>query len=111
MLSQVSQVATRKRLALHDERVKVTASFREQGSVLAGTKEGRCDGFEIELSIESDASAEEITELIRLAHRMCFTEDTLSREVKLTTRHQLNGRAIEVDGGGSSSGGEASGRP
>jgi len=90
----VSQVAAKKKLALRDERVRVNAHFRESGSVLAGTKAGRCEGFDIELSIETDAPAEEVAELIRLAHRMCFTEDALSGQVKLTTRHLLNGQPI-----------------
>ncbi|NIN67664.1 MAG: hypothetical protein GTO63_23770, partial [Anaerolineae bacterium] len=60
---------------MRDERVKVVAHFRESGSVLGGTAQGICEGFDIQLSIESDAPAEEITELMRLAHRMCFTED------------------------------------
>jgi uncharacterized OsmC-like protein len=95
----VSQVAAKKKLALRDERVKVTAHFREQGSVLGGTAEGRCEGFDIQLSIESDAPAEEIAELIRLSHRMCFTEDALSGQAKLTTQHLLNGQSIEIEGG------------
>jgi organic hydroperoxide reductase OsmC/OhrA len=97
----VSQVAAKKKLILRDERVKVTAHFRESGSVLGGTKQGSCDGFEIELAIESDGPPEEIAGLIRLAHRMCFTEDALSGQVALTTRHRLNGRPIEVGAGGS----------
>jgi organic hydroperoxide reductase OsmC/OhrA len=95
----VSQVATKKKLVLRDERVKVTAHFRESGSVLRGTKEGSCKGFDIELAIESDEATEEIAELIRLAHRMCFTEDALSGTVKLTATHRLNGRPIEVGAG------------
>jgi hypothetical protein len=67
--------------------------------VLQGTKEGHCQGFDIQLSIESQASAEEIAELIRLAHRMCFTEDALSGRVKLTTSHLFNGGPIQVEAG------------
>jgi organic hydroperoxide reductase OsmC/OhrA len=92
----VSQVAAKKKLALRDERVKVTAHFRESGSVLAGTKAGQCEGFEIEVSIESDAAAEDIVGLIHLAHCMCFTEDALSGKMKLTTRHLLNGQALDL---------------
>jgi hypothetical protein len=44
----MSQVATKKKLVLRDERVKVTAHFRESGSVLRGTKEGSCEGFKYE---------------------------------------------------------------
>jgi len=91
----VSQVAAKRKLVLHDERVKVLAHFRESGSVLAGTAQGICEGFDVQLSIESHAPVEEIAELMRLAHRMCFTQDALSGQVKLTTSHFLNGEAIE----------------
>ena len=90
-------MAAKKKLALRDERVRVTAHFREQGSVLQGSKEGRCKGFEVELSIQSDEPPEAIAELMRLAHRMCFTEDALSGAVTLTKRHLLNGQPIEVE--------------
>jgi hypothetical protein len=30
---------------------------------------------------------------------MCFTEDALSGQVKLTAKHLLNGEAIEIDAG------------
>jgi len=93
----VSQVAAKKKLALRDERVKVTAFFREQGSVLQGSAEGMCEGFDIELFIESDEPAEEIAELIRLSHRMCFTESALTGNIPLTKRHSLNGQPIEVE--------------
>jgi hypothetical protein len=92
----VSQVAAKRKLAISDERVKVTAFFLEQGSVLRGTAEGRCEGFSIYLAIESDEPAEQISELIRLAHRMCFTEDALTGSVPLTIQHSLNGQPVEV---------------
>ncbi len=97
----MSQVAAKKKLVLRDERVKVIAHFRESGSVLAGTAQGICEGFDIQLSIESDAPAGQIAELLRLAHRMCFTEDALSGRVKLNTRHFLNGEVIGVRAGSS----------
>lgn len=92
----MSQVAAKKKLTLHDERAKVVAHFREQGSVLQGTAAGFCEGFEIELQLESDEPAAEIAELIRLAHRMCFTEVALAGPVKLVQRHRLNGELFEV---------------
>ena len=91
----MSQVAAKKKLVLRDERVKVVAHFRESGSVLAGTAQGSSEGFDIQLSIESDAPAEQIAELLSLAHRMCFTEDALSGRAKLNARHFLNGKKIE----------------
>lgn len=91
----MSQVAAKKKLSLDDGRVNVTAHFHEQGSVLAGNHTGSCDGFHVEVSIESNEAPEEIAQLIALAHQMCFTEDALSREVKLTTTHLLNGQPLE----------------
>jgi hypothetical protein len=90
----VSQVATTKKLVLRDERVKVSAHFREQGSILQGTKEGFCEGFEIQLLIESDESPQEIAELARIAHRMCFTEAALGSSVAITTINILNGEVL-----------------
>ena len=95
MLSHVSQVATKKKFAIKDARIKVTAHFHEQGSVLQGTQTGSCDGFAIEVAIESEESPDKIAGLMELAHQMCFTEDVLTREMKLTTTHLLNGEAIQ----------------
>jgi hypothetical protein len=93
----VSQVATKKKLDLHDERVKVTAFFLEQGSVRRGTAEGRCESFAIEMAIESDEPPQEIAELIRIARRMCFTEDALTGNVPLRVQQSLNGQPIEIE--------------
>ena len=91
----MSQAAAKKRIAVHDERIKVSAHFHEQGSVLRGDAEGFADGLEIEISLESEASEEQIRELVRLAHQMCFTEKALAGGVPLTQRHTLNGRALD----------------
>ena len=72
------------------------AHFEEEGSVLAGTQQGTCKGFSIELSMEGDQKVEDIIKLIRMAHRMCFTESALSREVQLTTSHLFNGQPIDL---------------
>ena len=77
--------------------MKVTAYFRQEGSVTAGTQTGTCEGFSIELAIEGDQPSEEIAELMRMAHRMCFTESALSGEVELRTTHRFNGQPLEVD--------------
>ena len=92
----MSQVAAKKRLTLKDERVKVIAHFREEGAVLAGTQQGFCEDFDIELSINGDMPEEEIAKLIRLAHRMCFTESALKSMPKITSRHVFNGEEIQI---------------
>ncbi len=85
-----------RKLAVRDERVKVLARFREEGSVLRGDKHGMVESFEIQLSLDSDLPQQEIIEMMRLAHRMCFTEDTLSKEVKPVYQHFLNGQPIDI---------------
>ena len=83
-------------MAIRNERVKVNAHFHEQGSILQGSKEGWCDGFEVEISLDSDEPAERIAELIRLAHAMCFTEAALMVPSRVTSKHTVNGQPFEV---------------
>ena len=93
----MSQVAAKKRLTLKNERVKVIAHFHEDGAVLAGTQQGFCEDFDVELSIDGDLPTEEIKTLIQLAHQMCFTEYALSNKINITSRHLYNGRIIKSE--------------
>jgi len=79
---------------LKDERVKVVAHFREEGAVLAGTQQGFCEDFDVELSLNGEVPAEAIAVLIRLAHQMCFTESALTSTIKITARHVYNGELL-----------------
>lgn len=78
--------------------MRVEARFLEQGSIFAGTKRGRCEGFKIELVLRGDQEREEIQDLIHLAHRMCFTEDALTRQVPIETEHRFNGEILLDEG-------------
>jgi organic hydroperoxide reductase OsmC/OhrA len=97
----VSQVATKRKLQLRDAKVRAVAHFREEGSVLAGTKTGVSEGLTIELSIDSDEAHERIVALIRQAHQMCFTEQALSSTPPIRSVHRLNGQQIDVGPAGS----------
>jgi hypothetical protein len=90
----VSQVAAKRKIVLQSVRVKVLARFREQGSVLRGTAEGFCKGFQIETFFETEATEEDILGLIQTARKMCFTEAALAGEVELSHRYELNGQTI-----------------
>ena len=92
----MSQVATARKIAIRNERVKVNAHFHEEGSILQGSKTGQCDGFEVEISLDSDEPAEKISELIRLAHAMCFTEAALMSPMTVVSRHTVNGQAFDA---------------
>ncbi len=82
---------------LRKEMVKVTAHFREQGSVLRGDAEAFCDGFEVEIQIESDEPLPAICELIRLARQMCFTEVALSHNTPISVTAKLNGNPLDQE--------------
>lgn len=88
----MSQVATKKKLNIRNERVKVTAHFHEQGSVLRGDAEGFCDGFEVEISLDTEESDDQIDLLIRLARQMCFTEKALMGSVQVRVTQLVNGK-------------------
>ena len=82
----MSQVATKRKIKIEHEQVKVTARFHEQGSVLRGDAEGFCDGFDVEIKIGSLEPGERIEELVEQARRMCFTEKALVGETPVTVR-------------------------
>ncbi len=90
----MSQVATKKKLGIRNERVRVVGHFHEQGSVLAGTAAGFCDGFEVEVEIESDEPPETIASLVRLARQMCFTEQALAGHTAVKVTPRLNGQLL-----------------
>jgi len=48
----------------------------------------------VEISIESDEPPETISELIRLARQMCFTEKALMGSVPVAVRQTLNGQEM-----------------
>lgn len=79
-----------------EAQVKVTAHFQREGSLLRGTLQGRCTGFDIELRLDADEDEDRIARLIRAAHNSCFTEDALERPVQVNRTHLVNGRPLEV---------------
>jgi len=96
VLSQVSNIAIRKKMKIRNERVMVTAHFLESGSILKGDKNGEAKGFEIEMMMDSDEDEDSIRDLMQMAHEMCFAEDTVSSVVPITFAHSHNGRAISL---------------
>ena len=89
-------MATKRKLNVRDERVKVTARFVEHGSVLQGTKQGRVESFDIDFLVESDEPDDAIANAMALAHQMCFTESALSGRAAVSKRHFHNGQPIDI---------------
>jgi len=93
----VSQVATKKKLNIRNEHVSVTGHFHEQGSVLKGDAEGFCDGFDVTISMDCDAPADQVAQLIRMARKMCFTEKALTGSTPVQVNQVVNGHPFDFD--------------
>lgn len=96
LISHVTQVALKKKLAIRNEKVNVTAHFHEKGSVLRGDAKGFCDSFEFVISLDSDEDLKEIRELIRLSHELCFAEKAVIGISPIHMSQSLNGQSFEL---------------
>jgi len=76
--------------------VLVTAFFHEQGSVLKGDAEGFCDRFEVEIQLEGSEPAAVLSDLVKLARQMCFTEKALKNPTPVHVKQTLNGVTNEL---------------
>ena len=72
-------------------RVFVRMRNKSEGSVLQGTVQATCLGFETRLELESAESPERIRALLRNAEQGCFTLQALVRPVEVTQSALLNG--------------------
>ena len=72
-------------------RVFVRMRNKTEGSVLQGTVNATCLGFEMRLELESAESPERIRDLLRNAEQGCFTLQALARPVEVTRSVLLNG--------------------
>lgn len=81
---------------MKNEHVLVTGHFHEQGSVLKGDAEGFCDGFDVEITLDSCSPRIEIETMVRLARRMCFTEKALVGTIPVRVSQKLNGVEIQL---------------
>lgn len=85
-----------KNLELDDLQAHLKAVFTFSGSFNAGSIRGDPDHFEVELSVEADETREDLEELIRLSHRSCYAENTLTQPVPIETFHRINGETVEI---------------
>jgi hypothetical protein len=92
----LSQVAAKRKTEMKNEHVLVTGHFHEQGSVLKGDAEGFCDGFDVQITLDSSSPQDEIATLVRLARRMCFTEKALVGTIPVRVSQKLNGQEIHL---------------
>jgi hypothetical protein len=77
-------------------RVHVTMRNKTEGSVLQGSVEASCLGFESRLELESDEPPERILQLLRNAEHGCFTLQALQAPVTFERTATLNGQPLEL---------------
>jgi organic hydroperoxide reductase OsmC/OhrA len=94
-MTQVSRYGHMLKVTVNGMRMRVTARYRVDGSVLNDTVEGRMLGAETTLEIESTDPPERVARLVRNAERGCFVMQALQRPVPVSGRTLLNGAPLE----------------
>jgi hypothetical protein len=78
-------------------RIKVTAKYYREGSVIQGTAKVTCDGIRTELALDSDEPPERVAHLIRMAEASCFTMAALRNETPCELVSTVNGQAFDIE--------------
>lgn len=76
-------------------RIKVTAKYYREGSVLQGTAKVTCDSICTELSLDSDEPPERVAHLIRMAEASCFTMAALRNNTPCDLVSTVNGQPFD----------------
>ena len=84
-------------------RCHVKMRNKSEGSVLQGTVQATCLGFETRLELESDEPADRIRQLLRNAEHGCFTMQALLAPVSFSRSVTLNGTPVDLADSGSTS--------
>ena len=86
------QVARALHIEPNNVRIKVTARYSREGSVLAGNAQTRCDSVRTELSLDSDEPPERLAQLITMAEATCFTLAALRNPAPVSLEATVNGQ-------------------
>ena len=93
-MTQVSRYGHMLKVKVNGMRMKVTARYRVDGSVLNDTVRGQMVGAETTLEIDSPDSPELVARVVRNAERGCFVMQALQNPVPVTGRTILNGMPL-----------------
>jgi organic hydroperoxide reductase OsmC/OhrA len=99
-MTQVSRYGHMLKMTVNGMRMRVTARYRVDGSVLNDTIQGQMLGAETTLEIDSPDPPDLIARVVRNAERGCFVMQALQNPVPVTGRTVLNGTLLS-DGSGS----------
>jgi hypothetical protein len=95
------QVARALNITPQNVRIKVTAKYHREGSVLAGTAKTQCDSIKTEVWLDSDESPERVSQLIKMAEATCFTLTALRHTAPVALEATVNGRSFDPEQTGS----------
>ncbi|HEY7060071.1 MAG TPA: hypothetical protein VII06_01220 [Chloroflexota bacterium] len=90
------QVAQTLKMEPRNVRIKVTAKYYREGSVLQGTAKVTCDSICTELSLDSDEPPDRVAHLIRMAEASCFTMAALRNTTPCDLVSSVNGQPFAV---------------
>jgi hypothetical protein len=93
-MTQVSRYGHMLKVKIDGMRMKVTARYRVDGSVLNDTIQGRMVGAETTLEIDSPDPPERVARVVRNAERGCFVLQALQDPVPVTGHTLLNGAPL-----------------
>jgi hypothetical protein len=90
------QVAQANKIEPRNVRIKVTARYFREGSVIQGDAKVTCDGIRTEVSLDSDEPPERVAHLIRMAEASCFTLAALRGNTPCELVSTVNGQPFEA---------------
>jgi organic hydroperoxide reductase OsmC/OhrA len=93
-MTQVSRYGHMLKVTVNEMRMRVTARYRVDGSVLNDTIQGRMLGAETTLEIDSPDDPDRVARVVRNAERGCFVMQALLNPVPITGRTVLNGTPL-----------------
>jgi organic hydroperoxide reductase OsmC/OhrA len=95
-MTQVSRYGHMLKVTVSAMRMRVTARYRVDGSVLNDTIQGRMLGADTTLELDSPDPPDRVARVVRNAERGCFVMQALRQPVEVTTRTRLNGAPLEA---------------
>ena len=93
-MTQVARYGHMLKVAVGPMRMRVTARYRVDGSVLKDSVEAQMVGAETALELESPDPPERVARVVRNAERGCFVMQALLTPVPITTTTLLNGAPL-----------------
>jgi hypothetical protein len=93
-MTQVARYGHMLKVTVEGMRMRVTARYRVDGSVLNDDVQGQMLGAETTLEIESPDPADRVARVVRNAERGCFVMQALLRPVAVTGTTLLNGQPL-----------------